>query len=76
MPLFDDTNVAFTPQEAPATTGQEPMTAEQAARLKELAQAAYELDAFKLNLTRVEADTRIAMLAAKLRLLDGPPHTL
>jgi hypothetical protein len=28
------------------------------------------------NLTRVEADLRIAMLTAKLKLLDGPPHTL
>jgi Protein of unknown function (DUF3072) len=60
----------------PTTAGQEPMTAEQAATLKELAQAAYELDAFKANLTRVEADSRIAMLRAKLRLLDAPPHTL
>ena len=53
-----------------------PMTAEQAETLKRLAEAAYELDAFKPNLTRTEADTRIAMLTAKLRLLDGPPHTL
>jgi hypothetical protein len=35
-----------------------------------------ELDAFKPNLTRAEADIRIAMLKAKLKLLDGPPHTL
>ena len=60
----------------PTTAGQERMTAEQAATLRELALAAYELDAFKPNLTRVEADKRIAMLRAKLRLLDGPPHTL
>lgn len=53
-----------------------PMTAEQAATLKRLAEAAYELDAFKPNLTRAEADLRIATLAAKLKLLDGPPHTL
>ena len=53
-----------------------PMTAEQAASLKRLAEAAYELDAFKSNLTRAEADQRIAALAAKLKLLDGPPHTL
>ena len=52
------------------------MTAEQAATLKRLAEAAYELDAFKPNLTRAEADLRIAMLTAKLKLLDGPPHTL
>jgi hypothetical protein len=41
-----------------------------------LATDAYELDAFKPNLTRAEADERIAMLTAKLKLLDGPPHTL
>ena len=54
----------------------QPMTGEQAATLKRLAQAAYELDAFKPNLTRAEADLRIAALTAKLKLLDGPPHTL
>jgi hypothetical protein len=54
----------------------QPMTREQAATLKHLTQAAYELDAFKPNLTRAEADLRIAALAAKLKLLDGPPHTL
>jgi hypothetical protein len=53
-----------------------PMTAEQAATLKRLAEAAYELDAFKPNLTHDEADLRIAMLTAKLKLLDEPPHTL
>ncbi|MFZ1951219.1 MAG: DUF3072 domain-containing protein [Pseudolabrys sp.] len=52
------------------------MTAAQAATLKRLAQAAYELDAFKPNLTRTEADIRVAMLTAKLKLLDEPPHTL
>jgi len=35
-----------------------------------------ELEAFQPNLTRAEADLRIAMLTAKLKLLDGPPHTL
>jgi hypothetical protein len=53
-----------------------PMTAEQAATLKRLAEAAYELDAFKPNLTRSEADVRIAMLTPKLKGLDEPPHTL
>jgi hypothetical protein len=53
-----------------------PMTAEQAAKLKRLAQAAYDLDAFKPNLTCAEADLRIAALIAKLKVLDGPPHTL
>jgi hypothetical protein len=52
------------------------MTAAQAATLKRLTQAAYELDAFKPNLTHTEADIRIAMLTAKLKLLDEPPHTL
>ena len=52
------------------------MTAVQAATLKRLAEAAYELDAFKPNRTRAEADVRIAMLTAKLKLLDEPPHTL
>ena len=54
----------------------EPMTTEQGATLKRLAEAAYELDAFKPNLTRAEADRRIAALTAKLKLLGGPPHTL
>jgi Protein of unknown function (DUF3072) len=57
-------------------TADGPMTAPQAATLKRVAQAAYELDAFKPNLTRTEADKRIAMLTAKLKLLDEPPHTL
>ena len=57
-------------------TATRPMTADQAATLKRLAEAAYERDAFKPNLTRAEADLRIAMLTAKLRLLDEPPHTL
>jgi len=52
------------------------MTVAQAATLKKVAQAAYALDAFKPNLTRPEADKRIAMLTAKLKQLDGPPHTL
>ena len=63
-------------EELAAMSDTRPMTPEQAATLKELAKAAYELDAFKPNLTRAEADLRIAMLTAKLKLLDGPPHTL
>jgi hypothetical protein len=54
----------------------ESMTTEQAATLRRLAEAAYELEAYKPNLTRAEADRRIAALIAKLKLLDGPPHTL
>jgi hypothetical protein len=57
-------------------TGNQPMTAAQAETLKRLAKEAYELDAYKPNLTRAEADMRIAMLTAKLKLLDGPPHNL
>jgi hypothetical protein len=52
------------------------MTAAQAATLRRLAEATYERDAFKPNLTRAEADLRIAALTAKLKLLDEPPHTL
>jgi hypothetical protein len=57
-------------------TADQPMTAEQATSLKRLAETAYELEAFQPNLTRAEADLRISMLTAKLKLLDGPPHTL
>jgi len=39
------------------------MTAEQAATLKRLAEAAYERDAFKPNLTRAEAVDRQAQTA-------------
>ena len=56
--------------------GNRPMTAAQATTLKRLAQDAYEPDAFKPNLRRAEADIRIAMLTAKLKLLGEPPHTL
>lgn len=52
------------------------MTTAQAATLKRLTLVTYELDAFKPNLTLSEADIRIAMLTAKLKLLDEPPHTL
>jgi hypothetical protein len=67
---------AADPRASQIAVSQEVMTADQAATLRELARAAYELDAFKPNLTRVEAEKRIAMLRAKLRLLDAPPHTL
>ena len=64
------------PRKPQAMTANGLMTAAQAATLKRLAQDAYELDAFKPNLTRTEADIRIAMLTAKLKLLGEPPHTL
>jgi hypothetical protein len=44
--------------------------------LKRLAQEAYGPDAFEPSLTSAEADIRIAMLIAKLKLLGEPPHTL
>ena len=53
-----------------------PMTAEQAARLKQLAIDAYEPGRVQANLTQAEAQRRIAVLSAKLPLLDEPPHTL
>jgi hypothetical protein len=52
------------------------MTAEQAATLKRLAEAAYEREAFKPNLTRAEADVRrIVTLAAKLKPAPGSPKS-
>lgn len=57
-------------------TGDQLMTGEQAATLKRLAEAAYELDAYKPNLTRTEAEKRIVTLTAKLKLLDEPPYVL
>jgi hypothetical protein len=52
------------------------MSEEQAATLRRLSQDALEPEAFSRNLSRVEAQRRIEALAAKLRLQDGPPHTL
>jgi hypothetical protein len=55
----------------------EPMTAAQASScLKALSQQAREREAFTPKLTRAEASRRIDALQAKLRLQDGPPHTL
>ncbi len=53
-----------------------PMSAEQAALLRRLAFDAYEPDAFGPHLMQAEAARRIAMLRAKLKLMDEPPHTL
>jgi hypothetical protein len=50
------------------------MTSDQAIQLRQLAFDAYEPDAFHPNLTRMEAERRIAALQAKLRLMDDPPH--
>jgi hypothetical protein len=51
------------------------MTSEQAALLKKLAFDAYEPEAFSPSLTKSEANERIDMLQAKLRLMGEPPHT-
>ena len=50
------------------------MTSDQAIQLRQLAFDAYEPDAFRPNLTIMEAERRIAALRAKLRLMDDPPH--
>jgi hypothetical protein len=52
------------------------MTSEQAAVLRKLAFDAYEPEAFAPNLTKVEAEQRISVLQAKLKLMGEPPHTL
>jgi hypothetical protein len=64
------------PGPAQTAGAEEPMTPQQAERLRHLAEEAFELDAFARHLTREEAARRIAVLEAKLRLLGEPPHTL
>ena len=59
-----------------AAGAEEAMTPAQRRELKELTIAAYEHDAFSGHLTQTDAARRIAMLKAKLKLMDGPPHTL
>ena len=66
---------------APATNsdnagGEEPMTEPPTSLLRRLAEEALEPEAFSRQLSRAEAQRRIEALAAKLRLQDGPPHTL
>ena len=51
------------------------MTAEQASLLRKLAFDAYEPEAFSAELTATEAEQRIDMLQAKLKLMSEPPHT-
>jgi hypothetical protein len=55
---------------------QQPMTSEQAARLKALAGQALEPEAFRPVLTATEAARRIRALEVKLETMDGPPHTI
>jgi hypothetical protein len=51
------------------------MSAEQSEVLRKLAFDAYEPDAFSPNLTRAEAEQRIDVLRAKMKLMSDPPHT-
>jgi hypothetical protein len=53
-----------------------PMSQDQCALLRKLAFDAFEPEAFNEHLTQTEAAMRIAMLQAKLNLMDEPPHTL
>jgi hypothetical protein len=53
-----------------------PMSQDQCALLRKLAFDAFEPEAFNEHLTQTEAAMRIAMLQAKLKLMDEPPHTL
>ena len=52
------------------------MTDKQAVLLRELAIYTYEPEAFRPNLTKAEAELRINVLKAKLKLMAEPPHTL
>jgi hypothetical protein len=56
-------------------SGDEPMTGAQASYLKTLSEEAQEPEAFSEHLSKAEASKRIDALKAKLRLLDGAPHT-
>jgi hypothetical protein len=51
------------------------MSAEQTRLLRQLAFDAYEPEAFAPNLTNAEAERRIRVLGAKLKLMSEPPHT-
>ena len=51
------------------------MTPEQASILRKLAFDAYEPEAFSSELTAAEAEQRIGVLRAKLKLMSEPPHT-
>lgn len=68
--------IATEPEPVLSTGADAPMSADQAALLCRLAINAYEPDAFRPHLTQAEAARRIAMLRAKLKLMDEPPHTL
>jgi hypothetical protein len=51
------------------------MTPEQASILRKLAFDTYEPEAFSSELTAAEAEQRIGVLQAKLKLMSEPPHT-
>lgn len=51
------------------------MTVEQAALLRKLAFDAYKPEAFSPTLTKTEAERRIIVLRAKMKLMSEPPHT-
>jgi len=76
MPSKRKTRTPSQPKQMLSTGADDPMTPEQAVLLRQLAEEAYELDAFRQRLTRSDAARRIAMLKAKLKLLGEPPHTL
>ena len=57
-------------------SGDDPITGAQASYLKTLSEQAMEPEAFDETITKAEASKRIDALKAKLRLLDGPPHSL
>ena len=69
-------NIATEPEPTFSADAGVPMSVDQAAQLRQLALDAYEPDAFRPHLTQMEATRRIAMLRAKLKLMDEPPHTL
>lgn len=69
MPLASETEPTL------SSGADEPMTAEQAAMLKQLAHDAYDFEAYGPHLTRSEAERRILTLRAKLKLQGEPPHT-
>jgi hypothetical protein len=58
-----------------ASNSEAMMSAEQSEVLRKLAFDAYEPDAFSPNLTRAEAEQRIDVLRAKMKLMSDPPHT-
>ena len=73
--MHDTTTGALTANGDSAAV-EEPMTEPQMSLLRRLAEEALEPEAFSRQLSRAEAQRRIEALAAKLRLQDGPPHTL